>query len=191
MVTSVAWYLGGLSLLGGERLVELVLSRRNARRALARGGVEFGEGHFRVMALVHALFLGACALEVVVAERPLPGVLAGVALIAALSAQALRYWAIASLGDRWNVRIIVVPDAPPVTSGPYRFVRHPNYLAVVVEIAAVPLIHGAWVTALVFTAANAALLLVRIRAEEAALGRAWAETFAERPRFVPRPTVRS
>jgi len=87
----------------------------------------------------------------------------------ALVAQALRYWAIASLGDRWNTRIIVVPGLEPVTRGPYRFLRHPNYVAVVLELAAVPLIHGAWVTAAVFTLGNALLLLVRIRADEAVI----------------------
>jgi len=82
----------------------------------------------------------------------------------------LRYWAIASLGDRWNVRVIVVPGEALVVSGPYRYVRHPNYLAVAVEIATLPLIHGAYLTAIAFSAMNAALLRVRIRTEEAALG---------------------
>ena len=100
-------------------------------------------------------------------------------------AQALRYWAIASLGEYWNTRIIVVPGLPPVTRGPYRFLRHPNYVAVVLELAAVPLIHGAWVTALVFSLGNALLLWVRIRAEETALGSAYAQTFADKPRFIP------
>ena len=103
----------------------------------------------------------------------------------AARAQGLRYWAIASLGDRWNTRIIVLPDAAPVTRGPYRFVRHPNYLAVVVEIACLPLIHGAWFTALAFSLGNAALLYVRVRSEEAALGARYATAFAHRPRFVP------
>jgi methyltransferase len=138
------------------------------------------------MTVVHTLFLGSCAGEVLLAHRPFPGALGFVALGVALGAQCLRYWAIGSLGERWNVRIIVVPHAPPVTTGPYRFVRHPNYLAVILEIAAVPLIHGAWVTALAFTAANALLLGVRIRAEEVALGEAWAAAFDRHPRFVPR-----
>jgi methyltransferase len=186
MVRSVALYLGGLALLAGERLLELAIARRNARRAFAEGAVEVGQVHFRVMTVIHTLFLGACAGEVLLAHRPFPGTLGAVALVIAIAAQCLRYWAITTLGERWNVRIIVLPHAAPVTTGPYRFVRHPNYLAVILEIAAVPLIHGAWVTAIAFTVANAVLLGVRIRSEEAALGRAWAQAFDRHPRFVPR-----
>ncbi len=182
----VGVYLGGLGLLAAERLYELVLARRNAQRMLARGGVEVGQAHFRVMTVVHAAFLGACAAEVVLLHRPFPGAIGGVAIAAACLAQGLRYWSIRTLGDRWNVRIIVLPDAAPVTEGPYRFLRHPNYLAVIVEMLAVPLAHGAYLTAIVFSLANAALLLVRIRAEERALGGAWAEAFERRPRLLPR-----
>jgi methyltransferase len=185
MVSSQAAYLGLLGLLGAERLVELVLSRRNAARALARGGRETGQGHYRVMVVLHSLFLVSCGAEVLGLGRPFPGTPGYGALAVALGAQALRYWAIASLGERWNTRIIVVPGLAPVTRGPYRWLRHPNYVAVVLELAAVPLLHGAWVTALVFSLANALLLRVRIRAEEAALGALYAETFAHRPRFIP------
>ncbi|PTL81423.1 isoprenylcysteine carboxyl methyltransferase family protein [Vitiosangium sp. GDMCC 1.1324] len=185
MVSSLQGYLAFLGLLAAERLVELVLSKRNAARAFARGGVETGQGHYRVMVVFHSLFLVACAAEVLVLERAFPGASGFAALGVALVAQALRYWAIASLGDRWNTRIIVVPDLTPVTRGPYRFLRHPNYVAVVLELAAVPLIHGAWVTAVVFTLGNALLLRVRIRAEEEALGAAYAEAFANKPRFIP------
>jgi methyltransferase len=168
-----------------ERLVELSISRRNARRAVAAGAVEIGAGHFPVMAAMHGLFLFACAIEVFAAPRAFPGALGWAALAVAAFAQGLRWWAIATLGERWNVRILVVQGAAPVTAGPYRWVRHPNYLAVVLEIAAIPLIHGAWLTALLFTIANAAILVVRIRAEEAALGAGWARAFAARPRFLP------
>jgi methyltransferase len=95
------------------------------------------------------------------------------------------WWAIATLGTRWCTRIIVLPGAPPVTGGPYRWLRHPNYLAVVVELAALPLAFGSWRTALAFSSANAALLAVRIRAEERALGAAWGEAFRGRRRLVP------
>ncbi|WP_373046805.1 isoprenylcysteine carboxyl methyltransferase family protein [Vulgatibacter sp.] len=178
-------YLGFLLLLGVERIGELVLSRRNAARSLADGGVEVGQRHFRAMALLHTAFLFACAAEVVLFERRFPGALGTFAFGVAILAQALRYWAIGTLGPRWNVRVIVVPGEAPVTSGPYRFVRHPNYVAVVLEILFVPLIHGAWITALLFSAANAVLLYVRIRTEEAALGAAYRAAFAERPRFLP------
>lgn len=185
MVSSAAAYLGLLGLLGAERLVELRLSRRNAARALAQGGFETGQGHYRVMVVLHALFLVSCGAEVLGLGRAFPGAWGYGALAVALLSQALRYWAITSLGERWNTRIIVVPGLAPVTRGPYRFLRHPNYVAVVAELAAVPLLHGAWVTALVFSLANLLLLRVRIRAEEVALGALYAETFAHRPRFIP------
>ncbi len=185
MVSSVHGYLGFLGLLAAERLVELVLSQRNAARAFARGGVETGRGHYRVMVVLHSLFLVACGAEVLGLSRPFPGAPGYAALGVALAAQALRYWAIASLGEHWNTRVIVVPGLSPVTRGPYRYLRHPNYVAVVLELAAVPLLHGAWVTALVFSLANALLLRVRIRAEESALGTAYAEAFAGKPRFLP------
>ncbi|HVP62535.1 MAG TPA: isoprenylcysteine carboxylmethyltransferase family protein [Myxococcaceae bacterium] len=185
MVTSVQLYLGLLALVALERGVELGLSARNARIARARGGVETGRGHYPVMAAFHGVFLVACALEVVLLRRPFPGAIGWVALAAVLGAQALRYWAITTLGWRWNTRIVVVPGTAPVTGGPYRFLRHPNYLAVIAEMAALPLVHGAWLTALVFSLGNAGLLRVRIRAEEQALGEPWQHAFAGRPRFVP------
>lgn len=181
----VAW-LVLLALLVVERVFELVLSRRNARIMTSRGAVEVGHAHFRVMAVVHALFLVACLAEPLFLDRPFQPALFALCLCLAALAQALRWWAIVTLGERWNVRILVLPDAPPVTAGPYRFLRHPNYLAVIVELAAVPLIHGAWLTALVFSLANVALLTVRIRAEERALGVPWQTAFADRPRLVPR-----
>ena len=123
--------------------------------------------------------------EVLVFDRPFPGALGWAALALALAAQGLRYWAITTLGPRWNTRVIVVPGLPPVTGGPYRVMRHPNYVAVITEMAVIPLVHGAWMTAAVFSLGNALLLFVRIRAEEAALGEGWADAFADRPRFVP------
>jgi methyltransferase len=134
------------------------------------------------MVAVHTAFPLVCAAEVVGLHRGWPGALGVAALAFALAAQALRWWAVATLGWRWTTRIIVVDGAGPVTGGPYRFLRHPNYLAVMVEAVAVPLIHGAWLAALVFAAANGALLAVRIPAEERALGAAYAEAFAGRRR---------
>nr|AYM54209.1 isoprenylcysteine carboxyl methyltransferase (icmt) family [Sorangium cellulosum] len=185
MVTSELLYLALLGAVSLERLAELFISRRNARRAFARGGVEVGQGHFRAMALMHTAFLAACALEVLLLRRPFPGLLGFAALGLALLAQAMRYWVIATLGEQWNVRIIVVPGDAPVSGGPYRYLRHPNYAAVIVEIAALPLVHGAWLTALVFSALNAIVLSVRIRAEEAALGPAYAARMGGLPRLVP------
>lgn len=185
MVTSVQAYLGLLIAVALERVLELVLSARNARLARARGGVETGQGHYPVMAAFHALFLLSCAGEVVLLGRPFPGAAGWLSLGVVVGAQALRYWAIATLGWRWNTRIVVIPGAVPVTGGPYRWVRHPNYLAVIAEMLALPLVHGAWLTAVVFSLGNALLLRVRIRAEERALGERWQDAFAGRPRFVP------
>jgi methyltransferase len=180
-------YLVLLALLAAERLFELRTSRRHAAAAFARGAVEYGRRHFVWMRGLHAAFLAACALEVVLLPRPFRPVLGAVCLGIVVAAQVLRYWAVASLGERWNVRVIVEPGVPAEVCGPYRYVRHPNYLAVVLEGFAVPLVHGAWMTALGFSVANAVLLAVRIRCEERALGAhcAYAARLGGRSRFVP------
>ena len=185
-MSSYGWYLAFLGLLGAERLFELRLSSRNAAAALAQGAREVGQGHYRVMTALHTAFLLCAALEPWLLRRPFPGGPGWAALAVALLAQALRYWAVSTLGPRWNTRVIVLPEAPPVTRGPYRFLRHPNYLAVVLELAAVPLVHGAWLTALLFSLANVPVLAARIRLEEAALGPGWEAAFAGRSRFLPR-----
>ncbi|HJU97321.1 MAG TPA: isoprenylcysteine carboxyl methyltransferase family protein [Jiangellaceae bacterium] len=154
---------------GVERLAELVVSTRNARWAFAQGGVEFGHGHYPVMAAMHTALLVACIAEVAVADRPFLPWLGWPMLALVAASQALRWWCVATLGRQWNTRVIVVPGLPLVSAGPYRWLRHPNYVAVVVEVAALPLVHSAWVTAVVFTAANAAVLAVRIPVEERAL----------------------
>jgi len=186
-VSSTAAYLALLGALGAERLFELRLSARHAAWALARGGVEEGRRHFLFMKGLHTAFLLACAAEVVLCQRPFVPTLGVPMLALALAAQGLRYWAVRSLGPHWNVRVIVVPGAAAVTRGPYRFLRHPNYLAVVIEGFAVPLIHGAWWTALGFSLLNACLLVVRIRCEERALTlhNDYAARFAGAHRFWP------
>jgi len=163
-------YLSFLGLVALERMFELALSRRNAAWAFAQGGVEAGREHFLTMKVLHTGFFAACALEVVLLDRPfLPRL--GVPMLAlALGAQALRYWAVASLGKRWNVRVITIPGMPLSHAGPYRFLRHPNYLAVVLEGIAIPLIHTAYLTAFGFTVLNGLMLRTRIRCEERALG---------------------
>ncbi len=173
-----------LGLVAAERGVELAISTRNARRALARGAVESGRGHYPVMVAFHALFLGACAAEALARPVP-PAPLALLAVLGALLAQGLRWWAVGALGERWSTRILVVPGEAPVTRGPYRFLRHPNYLAVALEMACLPLAWGSWRTALAFSIGNAFLLAVRIPAEERALGPAWARALGDRPRLVP------
>jgi methyltransferase len=154
---------------GVERLTELVVAMRNARWAFAHGGIESGRGHYPVMAAMHTAFLVACIAEVAVADRPFLPWLGWPMLALVAASQALRWWCVATLGHQWNTRVIVVPGLSLVSAGPYRWLRHPNYVAVVVEVAALPLVHTAWVTALVFTVVNAAILAVRIPVEERAL----------------------
>ncbi len=190
MVISLATYLAILAALGLERVFHLVIASRNTRRAFAMGAVEHGRGHYPVMAAFHVLFLISAATEAIMLKRPFPGTLGWMALGGALGAQALRYWAVVSLGSRWNTRIIVFPNAQPISRGPYRFLRHPNYLAVIVEIACVPLIHGCWLTAVVFSIGNAILLWVRIRAEEAAMGPRYTLEFGDRLRLMPKLPAR-
>jgi methyltransferase len=152
-----------------ERVAELVVARRNAAWTLARSGVEHGRGHYPVMVVLHTGLLVCCLLEPVLAHRPFLPALGWPMLTLVLLAQALRWWCITTLGRYWNTRVIVVPGTRLIAAGPYRFLRHPNYVAVVVEIAALPLVQSAWLTAAVFTVANAVLLTVRIRCENAAL----------------------
>ncbi|MEU3303710.1 isoprenylcysteine carboxyl methyltransferase family protein [Streptomyces sp. NPDC006678] len=152
-----------------ERLAELVVAARNTTWSRARGGTEYGRGHYPAMVALHTALLAGCVVEPWAAGRPFVPVLGWTMLAVTVLAQALRWWCIGTLGPRWNTRVVVVPELSLVTSGPYRWLRHPNYLAVVLEGFALPLVHTAWVTALGFTALNLALLTVRIRCEEAAL----------------------
>ncbi len=152
-----------------ERCVELVLSERHARALLARGATEHGAGHYGPMVALHTAFILGCALEPLLADRPFIPALGIPMLVVALAAQSLRWWAISTLGVHWNTRVIVLPSAVRVSAGPYRWFPHPNYVAVIAEGIALPLVHSAWITALVFTVLNAWLLSVRIRTEDAAL----------------------
>ncbi|MEU9127611.1 isoprenylcysteine carboxyl methyltransferase family protein [Kitasatospora sp. NPDC048540] len=155
-----------------ERLAELVVARRNALWSIAIGGTEYGRGHYPAMVLLHTSLLLGCLLEPALADRPFLPALGWPMLAVVLAAQGLRWWCIATLGPRWNTRVIVVPGLPLVAAGPYRWLRHPNYLAVVAEGLALPLVHSAWLTAFGFTVLNLALLRVRIRCEEQALSTA-------------------
>ncbi|MFI5685286.1 isoprenylcysteine carboxyl methyltransferase family protein [Streptomyces sp. NPDC051636] len=166
------WYTLVVLAVAAERVAELVVARRNAAWTLARAGVEHGRGHYPVMVALHTGLLACCLCEPALADRPFLPALGWPMLALAVLAQALRWWCITTLGSYWNTRVIVVPGARLVGAGPYRFLRHPNYVAVVVEVAALPLVHSAWLTATVFTVANAVLLTVRVRCENAALTQA-------------------
>ena len=168
-MTSPVFFTVVVALVGLERVAELVVSNRNARWSLAHGGQESGQSHYPVMVLLHTGLLVGMLVEVWVRRPDVPLALAAPMLLLVVASQALRWWCIATLGRQWNTRVIVVPGMPRVTGGPYRLVPHPNYVAVVVEGFALPLLGGAWITALVFTVANAVLLTVRIRVEDEAL----------------------
>jgi methyltransferase len=160
-----------VALVACERLVELRVSQRNAAWSFARGGQEYGQGHYKYMVVLHTALLVGCVAEAWIFQRSFIAELFFPMLILAVLAQGLRWWVIGTLGHQWNTRIIVVPSLPPVRTGPYRWpwLRHPNYIAVVVEGIALPLIMGCWITALVFTILNAFVLTARIREENKAL----------------------
>jgi methyltransferase len=185
MVIRGWFFLALVELLAVERLFELWLSRRHARAAFQAGGVEVGRSHYPVIVLFHTAFLASCVLELELFRPSAPAAIEDCALVVAILAQVLRYWTVATLGNRWNTRIIVWPDDAPVRRGPYRWMRHPNYLAVILELAAVPMVHGCFRTAIAFTLGNAVLLAIRIPAEERALGEAYRTAFGSTRRFVP------
>jgi methyltransferase len=170
MVTWVG-FAGLVALVALQRLIELRVSRRHEAGLRARGARETAPRQLVWMKLVHGGWIVGMCLEVFALERPLYPALAIAALAVFALGQWLRLAAMRALGDRWTVRILTVPDEQVVTSGVFRLVRHPNYLGVALEIAALPLIHTAWITALVFTVLNALVLWRRIRAEEHALTR--------------------
>jgi methyltransferase len=164
------WFTALILLTGVERLWELVLSTRHARWAFERGGREYGRGHFPFMVVLHTGLLLACLAEAYICNLPFLPWLGWPMLAIALVCQVLRYWCIAVLGRQWNSRVIVVPGLGRVTRGPYRFLPHPNYLAVIAEGIALPLVHTAWITAVAFTVLNAILLFgFRIPTENRAL----------------------
>lgn len=159
--------LGVLGLVTVQRLGELVLDRRNTKSLLEQGGVEYGARHYPLFIVLHGAWLLSLFVWVVSFEMPMNLVMIGVFVVL----QAGRVWVLVTLGPYWTTRIISVPDAPLVKSGPYRFVRHPNYWVVIGEIAVLPLAFGAWPIALAFSALNGALLTHRIRVENEALSR--------------------
>lgn len=169
MDPSLWWYAVLVALVALERVAELVVSLRNASWSFQQGGVESGKGHYPFMVVLHTGLLAGCLLEAIVADRPFIPALGWTMLAVVVLAQGLRWWCITVLGLQWNTRVIVVPGLSLVAGGPYRWFRHPNYVAVVAEGIALPLVHDAWITAIVFTLLNIPLLAVRIRAEEAAL----------------------
>jgi methyltransferase len=165
----VTWYVALVAAVGVERLAELAVSKRNAAWSFARGGREYGAAHYPLMVMLHTGLLIGCVTEVLLADRPFLPWLGWPLLALVIASQTLRWICIRTLGHQWNTRVIVTPGLPLVRSGPYRWLHHPNYVAVVVEGAALPLVHTAWVTAVVFGVLNAVVLAVRLGVENAAL----------------------
>lgn len=155
----------------GQRLVEVRISRRHAVALRAQGAVEHAPWQVPMLAAVHTLWLVGACVEVWWLAPPFRPALAAVSLAGLVAGQLLRHAAMSALGPRWTVAVLTLPSAPLVTSGVYRYARHPNYAGVVLEIATLPLVHGAIWTAAIASAVNGALLARRIRAEERALGR--------------------
>ncbi|MGH3677196.1 MAG: isoprenylcysteine carboxyl methyltransferase family protein [Mycobacterium sp.] len=165
----MVWYWLLIAAVAVERVAELVVSQRNLAWSRARGGAEFGAQHYPALVVLHVGLLAGCLVESL--YRPFLPALGWPMLAVVLAAQGLRWWCIATLGHQWNTRVVVIPGAARVTRGPYRIMSHPNYVAVVVEGVALPLVHSAWITALVFTVLNALVLRTRIKVENAALAR--------------------
>ena len=168
---AVNWYVLLIAAVAAERVAELVVSRRNLAWSRERGGVEIGAGHYPAMVVLHTALLVGCLAEVFWLHRPFIPALGWPMLAVVAGAQVLRWWCIRTLGHQWNTRVVVVPGAGRVTGGPYRFMSHPNYVAVIAEGIALPLVHSAWITACLFTVLNAALLATRITVENTALAR--------------------
>lgn len=186
---SRALFLVLLAAVGLARLLEMRLSRRHARELAARGARPARDPAFAAMVALHAGVLVGAALEVVRLHRPFRAAIGVPALVLLALANALRAWVIVTLGRHWNVRVIGSLALGVVTGGPYRFVRHPNYLAVFVELLALPLVHGAWLTAVAGAALHVVVLARRLAAEEPLLAAdpAYREAMARKPRFIPWP----
>jgi methyltransferase len=175
---------------GACRLIEMRLSRRHQRAMAAGGAAPLPEPVFPAMVALHTGILAAAVLETLLLGRPFIGALAIPAVALVVLANALRFWVIATLGMQWNVRVVAsTPSLGVVTRGPYRFVRHPNYVAVFVELAALPLVHGAYLTAIAGALLHAAILRRRIGLEESVLmaDESYRRAFDRKPRFLPWP----
>lgn len=165
-------YLGFTILIGMvsiERIIELFISNRNLLWSFAQGGVEYGRSHYKYMVALHVFLLGGSLIEVWYFRPTLIFSLNSVMLSLAIASQALRWWCISTLGKRWNTLIVIIPGKPLCNAGPYKWIKHPNYVAVVIEGFALPLVGSAWRTAIIFSILNVAVLTARIRSENAAL----------------------
>ena len=188
MSASQGGFVALVAIVGVQRLWELDKSRVHELAILKAGGREHAPGQMAIMRALHGAWLLAMVVEVLALDRPFSAAIALPALIVFAVGQALRTVAMRTLRDRWTVKIMTLPGTPPVERGVYRWLRHPNYVGVALEIGALPLVHGAWLTSVCFTLANGALLRARILAEEKALtlDNGYGAVLAQRPRFLPR-----
>ena len=187
MELSVIAFLGLLAVVAVLRVVELQISRKHQGEMIARGAEKVDEPRFRWMVVLHGAVLIGAALEVVLLHRPLIPILAVAAFAIFLAANAVRWWVIRTLGNHWNVQVVDSTSLGVVTSGPFRYVRHPNYAAVFVEMLALPLIHTAWITSVVGSLAHVAVLSQRLSTEERVLlaNPQYRESMGRKPRFLP------
>ena len=158
-----------LVLVAIERIVELVISKRNLTWSFAQGGIEFGRSHYKYMVVIHVFLLLGSLIEVWIVRPLLNPTLSWTMFALAIASQGLRWWCIGSLGQRWNTLVVIIPGKAAVTSGPYKWFKHPNYVAVVIEGFALPMVGFAWRTAVIFTVLNTFVLRARLKSENAAL----------------------
>jgi methyltransferase len=187
MDVSVIAFLLLLVAVAALRLAELRISRRHQQQLVSRGATKVDEPRFRWMVALHTAVLIGAALEVILLKRPFIPTLAAAMFAIFLAANAVRWWVIRTLGDHWNVQVVDSTSLGVVTSGPFRFVRHPNYAAVFAEMLALPLIHTAWITALAGSLAHTAVLAQRVSTEERVLfaNADYREAMAGKSRFLP------
>ena len=187
MDLSVIAFLGLLVAVALLRIAELQISRRHQQEMIARGAAKVEEPRFRWMVLLHTAVLIGAAVEVVLFRRPFIPILAAVMFVIFLAANVVRWWVIRTLGNHWNVQVVDSTSLGVISSGPFRYVRHPNYAAVFAEMLALPLIHTAWITAVVGTLAHIAVLAMRLSTEERVLlaNAEYQATMANKPRFIP------
>jgi methyltransferase len=187
MGLSVIAFLALLVAVALLRLVELQISRRHQQEMIARGAAKIEEPRFRWMVALHSAVLLGAALEVVLLHRPFIPFLAAAMFVIFLAANAVRWWVIRTLGNHWNVQVMDSTKLGVITSGPFRYVRHPNYAAVFAEMLALPLIHTAWITAAAGSLAHIAVLSQRLSTEERVLlaNPEYRAAMAHKPRFLP------
>jgi len=187
MDLSVIAFLGLLVAVALLRIVELQISRRHQQEMITRGAAKVDEPRFRWMVALHTAVLLAAALEVVLLRRPFIPILAAVMFAIFLAEHVVRGWVIRTLGNNWNVQVMDSTGLGVISSGPFRYVRHPNYAAVFAEMLALPLIHTAWITAIVGSLAHVAVLSQRLSTEERVLlaNPEYRATMAGKPRFLP------